>query len=393
MGSKNKKEFYDHFTYPLCIVNGQPPYLLRLCNSAFQQLTGGECESIVGKHLNDNQLVNIFSGQEEVISNFLKNIENNHKPANLVLNIVGKSESTDTNDATWLLEVSPLNDPDLPDSLLLTFHEISKNVEFSHTQSLARELLKQESHQRQTRALKDQVHSKQRQFQAAADELNNFVYSVSHDLRAPLRRIDGFSQELVHSHADQLDETGLHFLQRIRQGAQDMGILIDELLKLSRISRQEIQREPVEVAKLVKTVFDELMELEKSGQQATLTITANNTYVHADPGLVKVVITNLLSNALKFSSKKERSIIELGEKTIEGHSYLYIKDNGVGFDPAHSDKLFRAFNRLHTQRDFAGIGIGLATVSRIMQLHAGHIFAQSTPGEGATFYFNFHKSQ
>lgn len=225
------------------------------------------------------------------------------------------------------------------------------------------------------------------QYESASQELDDFVYSVSHDLRAPLRRIDGFSQELLNEYVDKFDETGAHYLKRIRQGAQDMGHLIDDLLKLSRISRKSIESEEIDLGKIAKSVFDELMELEPE-REVQFHVDENLT-VHADKGLLKIVFVNLISNALKFTSKKDVAKIEIGSRMIDGENILYISDNGVGFDPAYSHKLFKAFSRLHSHNQFVGTGIGLVTVKRIMTLHGGTIWAESPEGEGATFYFNF----
>ncbi|MFH5885286.1 ATP-binding protein [Halalkalibaculum sp. DA3122] len=235
--------------------------------------------------------------------------------------------------------------------------------------------------------LEMRIARKMAQYEAASEELNDFIYSVSHDLRAPLRRIDGFSQELVNEYLDQLDETGAHYLKRVRQGAQDMGNLIDDLLKLSRISRREPEFEEVDISRLAKTVFDDLIEL-KRDNGIDLQV-EKDLRVEADRGLVKAMLTNLLSNAIKFSSGEEQPVIQIGTTIRDTKKLFFIKDNGVGFDPRYSDKLFNAFDRLHSQKEFEGSGIGLATVKRIINLHGGEIWADSTPGEGATFYFNF----
>jgi signal transduction histidine kinase len=240
-------------------------------------------------------------------------------------------------------------------------------------------------------ALEDQIAKKIAQYKAASKELDNFIYSVSHDLRAPLRRIDGFSQELMNEYMDQLDEMGAHYLKRVRQGARDMGNLIDALLKLSRISRREVEIEKIDFTDLVATVFDKLIEMEPE-RDVDIEI-EENLVVHADHGLAKAMLTNLLSNALKFTSKKDRAEIEVGTKTIDNSIYYFVKDNGAGFDPEYADKLFKAFDRLHSQKEFKGSGIGLATVKRIVNLHGGTIWGESKPGEGATFYFNFQKKQ
>lgn len=237
------------------------------------------------------------------------------------------------------------------------------------------------------KGLLDQIREKTNQYELASRELDDFVYSVSHDLRAPLRRLDGFSQELLNEYTDQLDDTGVHYLTRIRKSAQDMGQLIDDLLKLSRISRSTIERDDIDIGNLVKDIFHELIDDSK----------AHNIQLHlegdlsanADPGLIRILLTNLISNAMKFSAGVKKPVVEAGSVWVNNNKAFYIKDNGVGFDPAYSEKLYQAFQRLHSQHEFPGTGIGLATVKRIVNLHGGDIWAESTPGKGATFYFNF----
>jgi len=225
------------------------------------------------------------------------------------------------------------------------------------------------------------------QYESASKELDDFVYSVAHDFRAPFRRIDGFSQELLNEYEDKFDETGAHYLKRIRQGAQDMGQLIDDLLKLSRISRKSVDIEDIDLGEITKSVFEELMELEPE-REVELKID-EELKVEADKGLIKAMLSNLISNALKFTSKREVAEIQIGSKILDGKKVFYISDNGVGFDPSYSHKLFKAFSRLHSHNEFSGTGIGLATVKRIMTLHGGTIWAESPEGKGATFYFKF----
>lgn len=232
-----------------------------------------------------------------------------------------------------------------------------------------------------------QAASSRAQYESASQELDDFVYSVSHDLRAPLRRIDGFSQELLNEYAEKLDETGTHYLKRIRKGAQDMGQLIDDLLKLSRISRRNVEKEEFDLGEIAKTVFYDLMDIE-SEREVDIEIDENLIIV-ADKGLIRAMLGNLISNALKFTSKKKEAKIHVGSTLSEGEKVFYISDNGVGFDSAYSHKLFKAFSRLHSHHEFSGTGIGLATVKRIMTLHGGTIWADSPDGEGATFYFQF----
>ena len=236
------------------------------------------------------------------------------------------------------------------------------------------------------RALEKQIVEAGAQYKALRQELNNFMYAVSHDLSAPLRRIDGFSEELINEYAEILDETGAHYLSRIRKGVQHMGELIDELSKLSRVSRRKVTRQQIQIGTIAQEVFDQLHD--SDSKRDIIFCTDQNLQAHADPGLVKVLLTNLISNAIKFTSEEEQAEIALGQTEENGEEVFYLKDNGAGFDPAHSDQLFKAFSRLHSQKMYPGSGIGLATVRRIISLHGGHIWGEGKEGEGATFYFN-----
>ncbi|MEX2351818.1 MAG: ATP-binding protein [Balneolaceae bacterium] len=240
---------------------------------------------------------------------------------------------------------------------------------------------------RQNVLLQNRVVDRTSRFEAASRELDNFIYSVSHDLRAPLRRMDGFSRELLESYSDSLDETGVHYLGRIRQASQDMGQLIDDLLKLSRISKSVITREVIPVGELSEKVFNELMESESFDSMPTFHVLNPEMKLSADPGLCKIVLTNLISNAIKFSSREEDPVIEVGVDTEIGRNEFFVRDNGIGLEMEYAGKLFQAFQRLHSQRDYPGTGIGLATVRRIVTLHGGGIRVESSPGNGATFYF------
>lgn len=238
------------------------------------------------------------------------------------------------------------------------------------------------------KALEKEVRNQTRKYESAADELSSFTYSVSHDLRAPLRRLDGFSEALLNEkYLEHLDENAIHYLQRIRQAARDMGQLIDDLLKLSRISTAELKTENIDLTTFVRKTFTELIA-GREGPSVALSV-EDNLQVTADPGLVKILLQNLLDNAIKYSSKEEEPEISVGQviKDNSDGSFFYIKDNGVGFDMKYAHKLFRPFSRLHSDFEFEGSGIGLATVQRIINIHGGTIRAESKNGEGTTIYF------
>ena len=233
--------------------------------------------------------------------------------------------------------------------------------------------------------LEQRVQKRTDQLEGANKELESFAYSVSHDLRAPLRGIDGFSQVLLEDYEEKLDEEGKDYLGRIRSGTQRMGHLIDDLLRLSRLTRSEMRHEPVNLSTLAENVSVALRE-SGSERKVMFDITPN-LKAHGDRYLLGVAIENLFSNAWKFSSSHDQARIEFGVEKLEGKNAYFIRDDGVGFDMAYADKLFGAFQRLHGTTEFPGSGIGLATVQRIIHRHGGQIWAESKVGEGATFYF------
>ncbi|MEO6197843.1 MAG: PAS domain S-box protein, partial [Dehalococcoidia bacterium] len=220
---------------------------------------------------------------------------------------------------------------------------------------------------------------------AANKELEAFSYSVSHDLRAPLRSIDGFSQALLEDCADRLNEQGRDHLNRIRAASQRMGQLIDDLLSLSRATRDDLRREPVDLSALALGSADELRK-SWPGRQVELVV-APGLCAEGDTRLLQIVFDNLLGNAWKFTSKQERAAIEVGAMSQDGTTAYFVRDNGVGFDMAYVDKLFGAFQRLHAMTEYSGTGIGLATVKRIVVRHGGRVWAEGRVGQGATFYF------
>ncbi len=233
--------------------------------------------------------------------------------------------------------------------------------------------------------LEDRVRERTSELQVVNKELESFAYSVSHDLRTPLRAIDGFSLALAEDYAEQLDETALDYLQRVRNGAQRMGMLIDDLLQLSRVNRSELTLQEVDLGEIAEAVIEELRAGEP-GRQVELQL-GSDMHVHGDHRLLRVMLDNLLGNAWKFTAREAVACITLEHKT--GHpGVFFISDNGVGFDMRHAAKLFGAFQRLHRVTDFSGTGVGLATVQRIVHRHGGRIWAEAREGEGATFYFS-----
>lgn len=233
--------------------------------------------------------------------------------------------------------------------------------------------------------LEQKVIERTEQLEIVNKELEAFTYSVSHDLRAPLRIIDGFADILLIDYKEELDSEGIRTLNVIKTNAQKMGQLIDDLLNLSRLGRKELVYNPVKMEELVQTVIVEQLLLHKKHADINCKTLIN---VHGDNNLMQHVWTNLISNALKYSGKKDEQHI-LIDSYMDGDNVVYcIKDNGVGFDMRYADKLFGVFQRLHKQSEFDGTGVGLALVQRIILKHHGKIWADSKPGEGATFYFS-----
>ncbi len=219
----------------------------------------------------------------------------------------------------------------------------------------------------------------------ANKELEAFSYSVSHDLRAPLRSIDGFSRILLEEYAGALPEEGQRYLGIVRDSTVKMGQLIDDLLAFSRLGRRELRRETTDVGVVVGEVIDDLAP-ELDGRNVEWTV-GELRPCHADPQLLEVVLTNLIGNALKFTRRRDPARIEVGCRTSEGETVYFVKDNGAGFDMAYADKLFGVFQRLHREEDFPGTGVGLATCRRIISRHGGRMWADAAPDEGATFSF------
>ena len=223
------------------------------------------------------------------------------------------------------------------------------------------------------------------QLEAANKELEAFAYSVSHDLRAPLRSIDGFSEILLEDYSDSLDTEGRDYLRRVRAASQRMAALIDDILTLSRITRREMHHEAVVLSALARRIAAELQDIQPDRDVEF--VIEDGVLAEGDAGLLQVVLQNLMGNAWKFTSKQPHPRIQLGVTENDGERAYFVRDNGAGFDMAYAGKLFSAFQRLHSDEDFAGTGIGLATVQRIIHRHGGRVWAEGEVGQGATFYF------
>lgn len=260
------------------------------------------------------------------------------------------------------------------------------NVAIFMASGIAAKRRQVEENRRMKIELEQRVAERTHQLDVANKELEAFSYSVSHDLRAPLRSIDGFGQALLEDCADRLDEQGRQYLQRIRGATQRMGMLIDDLLMLSRVTRVEMNREPVDLVPLAQSVITGL-EIAEPSRKIERQV-QDGMVANGDPHLLRIVLENLIGNAWKFTQHASPARIEMGMRTDEAGTPVYfVRDNGVGFDMAYADKLFGAFQRLHSSYDFPGTGIGLATVQRIIHRHGGRVWAESEMGKGASFYF------
>jgi PAS domain S-box-containing protein len=233
--------------------------------------------------------------------------------------------------------------------------------------------------------LEQRVAERTAELTEANKELESFTYSVAHDLRAPLRHIDAFSRLLQEDCEAVLPLEAKHYLKTIRDSTGKMSLLVDDLLNLARVGRQELRRHPTPLSRLVEEVLADLNQ-ETAGRKLEWHIEPLPA-VDCDPGLMKVVFANLLSNAVKYTRPRPVAVIEIGCRKANGDTALFVRDNGVGFNMKYADKLFGVFQRFHRAEDFEGTGVGLATVDRIVRKHGGHIWAEAVVNEGATFYF------
>jgi len=251
--------------------------------------------------------------------------------------------------------------------------------------SAIRDVSEQRRNAEEIRKLNSELQHRLAQLSTANEELESFSYSVSHDLRAPLRHIDGFARILRDEYSANLSADGKHYLERVLKAANNMGRLVDDLLNLARIGRKAMARQKVNLGDLVRQVIADLPP--EPGEREIEWRIERLPEIECDPGLAKLALSNLLANAAKFTRTRKPAVIEVGTRVVNGRDAIFVRDNGVGFDPKYSDKLFGVFQRLHRQDEFEGTGVGLATVRRIIRRHGGEVWAESEPGRGATFTF------
>lgn len=265
----------------------------------------------------------------------------------------------------------------------------TNNGIFQGYRGIAKDITERKKTEQQISRMNDELENKvierTKMLRIANKELEAFSYSVSHDLRAPLRSIDGFSQALIEDYADSLDKTAMNYLSRVRSAAQRMSTLIDDMIKLAKVSRTELARKQINLSAIARSVADSLLE-QSPDREARFIIEPDLTVI-GDENLMKVVLQNLVENAWKFTSQEPETHIEIGSEKIDGETAYFVRDNGAGFDMNYAKKLFTPFQRLHKQSDFPGTGIGLSTVQRIIHRHLGKVWAEGEVGKGAVFYF------
>jgi hypothetical protein len=270
--------------------------------------------------------------------------------------------------------------PEFVRSKVAVFVELARKSELLRRQAR----LLQESEQ-EARGLADARAELVRDLEHKNRELESFSYAVSHDLRAPLRRIESFSRAVQESQGERLDPDGRRFLDRVREASQQMSRLIDDVLYLSRVTRTELREHEVDLSGLASLLLERLREAEP-GRAVEARVRPGVT-VTGDGQLLRIALENLLENAWKFTGREPAARIEFGMTHVAGEPSYFVRDNGAGFDMAYADRLFGPFQRLHLASEFPGTGIGLATVQRIIHRHGGRVWAEGTPGQGATFHF------
>ncbi len=354
------KTLFDQSPIGICIFDND--MTITQCNDAMVKIFQSSREKIIGlnmRKLNDKTFLPIV---EDALKGKIAHHESFYEA------------STSSAKLHLLASVVPLKDS-------------SGNVD--SVMGVVEDITKRKRNEQEIRSLNTELEKRvaQRTTQliAANKELEAFSYSVSHDLRSPLRAMDGFSQAVLEDYHDLLDETGRDYLQRIRNASQRMSQLIDDLLNLSRLIRSEMNLADVNLSELVRHHIDE--HKASDSKRKVSCVIEKDVIVRGDPRLLNIAIENLVGNAWKFTSKKSKAVIEFGVKNIKDSRVYYIKDNGAGFNMEYSGKLFSPFQRLHSDQDFRGSGIGLATVQRVIARHGGKIWAEGAEGKGAAFFF------
>jgi len=283
---------------------------------------------------------------------------------------------------TFALSATPLHDAD---ASFAGYVGVTRDV----TDTLANALAPNRADSGAIAQLRADAAERSRQHDLAVKDLESFAHSVSHDLRAPLRVVDGFANIVLEDYGKRLDDLGREHVKRIIAASSRMNSMIDTLLEMSRTVSRVLEREHVNLSQIARELTEELAAQSDSqgGPRSIDVAIADNVVVDGDRTLLRLVLQNLLANAYKFTSRVPTPRIEFGTADAQGRSAYYVRDNGAGFDMRFADKLFGLFQRFHSQNEFPGTGVGLATVQRIVRKHGGRIWADSEPGKGATFYF------
>ena len=375
--------------------------IIHLINPAGAKILGAENqEQIIGKpvksivaperwHISEKRLKNLLQGEKGLypVEQVFQQIDGTKFDAELMSIPITYQEKT----AVQLIFMD-ISDRKKSENALLQAHtELQKLLE--ETNQTKQELMVEVDRRKETEEelnalnleLEDRVQKRTTQLEEAVHELEAFSYSVSHDLRAPLRGINGLSYLVLEEYKDVLDDKITDYLQRIRNETNRMGQLIDDLLRLAQIMRIEIRRTSIDLTYLAETISNRLLE-ETPNSTVEITI-EHGLKCNADESLTEIVLTNLISNAIKYSATQAQPKVKFGHTKKKGINVFFVSDNGVGFDMANASKLFSAFTRLHKPAEFPGSGVGLATVQRIVQRHGGKIWAESAVNQGATFYF------
>jgi signal transduction histidine kinase len=294
---------------------------------------------------------------------------------------LAEAAKTVSRDHDYAVRVEPTKTDDELGLLVDTFNEMLAQIQVRESEVEAGHL----RYQRLNDELEQRVTQRTAELQSTNRELEAFTYSVSHDLRAPLRRIDGFAKLLVDEYGGDLHEEARHYLSRVRDGTREMGLLVDDLLNLARLGRQDVKLQVAGLSSIVQRVTTSLRR-DADGRDIDWQIQPL-PFVECDPALIEVVFTNLLSNAVKYTRPRSRAVIQVGSIDENGLPIIFVRDNGVGFSMKYADKLFGVFQRLHRAEDFEGTGVGLATVQRILHKHSGAIWAEAELDKGACFFF------
>ncbi|MBE0669896.1 MAG: PAS domain S-box protein [Anaerolineales bacterium] len=338
--------------------------VINLINSQTEKIFGYDRDEIVGQPI--EVLVPKRLRKKHVKHREDYYVEHPVRPMGVGLELFGLRK----NGSEFPIEIS-LSPLDTEDGLLVS--------------AAIRDITERKRAEKDIQKLNQDLKQRAAQLEAANRELESFSYSVSHDLRAPLRSIDGFSQILLEDYSAQLPPEGINYLERVRAAAQRMAELIDDLLNLARVTRASLHPKLINLSEMAESILGSLQE-EQPERHVLISITPD-LMATGDPHLMHIVFENLLSNAWKFTSKKEEAVIEFGHQDRHGERTYFIRDNGTGFDMAYVNKLFGVFQRLHSVSEFPGTGVGLATVHRIIAIHGGRIWAEAEEGKGATFYF------